>query len=428
MVKTRPPWRRRIARIAIDISPLRDSPAYRILWVGQLVSLTGSQLRHVVIAYHVYVLTESPLAVGLIGAFQAGPLIAFSLWGGVIADAVDRRKLILFTQAGLIAVMGGLALGTQLGIAEVWYIYLLTAVSATLFALDAPARQSLIPTLVERRQIPAAMALNQVLFQTSMVLGPVLGGLVLGRYGIAAGYWIDAATFAAGFLSAYLLRVSGRTPGGASPGFKSLVEGLRYVRGSQLLLSIMALDFVAMFFGWPRAMFPFFADKVFGVGEEGLGLMFAAPGFGALIGALSAGWVSRVRRQGAAVLGSVFVWGLAVAGFGALQSGFLLGLFFLAVAGAADVVSAILRGTMIQMAVPDHLRGRITAMNLMVVISGPRLGEVESGVVADVVTPRFSVVSGGLACVVAAALILFLVPSLRSFEIKDQDRFEQPPA
>ncbi|MGH2812931.1 MAG: MFS transporter, partial [Actinomycetota bacterium] len=185
--RTRAGWLRKVAP---DLSPLRESRSYRLLWFGQLVSVSGSQLRHVVVAYHVFVLTDSPLAVGMIGAFQAGPLIAFSLWGGVFADAVDRRKLLLFTQTGLIAVMSGLALGTQLGVANLWFIYILTAMASVLFALDAPARQSLIPTLVERRQIPAAMALNQVLFQTSMIAGPAVGGIVLGQLGIAAGYWI----------------------------------------------------------------------------------------------------------------------------------------------------------------------------------------------------------------------------------------------
>lgn len=412
--------------VAPDVTPLKDSRSYRLLWLGQLVSVTGSQLRHAIVAYHIYQLTDSTFAVGLVGAFQAGPLIAFSLWGGVIADAVDRRRLLVFTQIGLIGVMVALAIGTQTGIAGVWYIYLLTAVAASLFALDAPARQSLIPTLVERHQIPAAMALNQVLFQTAQILGPALGGLVIAKINIAAGYWIDAATFGAGLWSVVLMKTPARSPGGTRPGIKSLMEGLRYLRSNEILWSTMAIDFLAMFFGWPRALFPYYADKVFNAGPQGYGLLTAAPGIGALVGALTAGWATRIRYQGAAVIGCVAVWGLAIAGFGLLRGSFVVALILLAIAGAADVFSAIFRGTIVQMGVPDQLRGRITSVNLMVVISGPRLGEVESGMVAGVTSPRFSAISGGLVTVLAAIGAFFLIPRLRRYKV-DPEEVRPPP-
>jgi MFS family permease len=417
----RTPARSLLRRVALDFTPLRVSPAYRLIWLGQLVSVTGSQVRTVVVLYHVFVLTHSPLAVGLVGAFQAVPLIAFSLWGGVIADAMDRRKLLLFTQSGLILVMGSLAVGTFMGVATVWFIYVITGIAAVLFAVDAPARQSLIPTLVERRHIPAAMALGQVLFQTALTAGPAVGGVVIARFGIATGYLIDASTFAVALVATIFLKVpkSGRTK--TSPGLRSLVEGLRYLRRDTILLSTMAVDFTAMLFGWPRAMFPFFAESVFKVGPEGLGLLFAAPGAGALIAALGSGWVVHVRRQGIAVIASVAVWGAAIAAFGLLRGSFVVGLFLLAVAGAADVVSAIVRGTIVQLSVPDQLRGRITAVNLMVVISGPRLGEVESGVVANFFTPRLAVVSGGVACLAALGIVAALVPKLIGFRVSPEE-------
>jgi predicted MFS family arabinose efflux permease len=388
--------------------------------MGQLVSVTGSQVRNVVLLYHVYVLTKSPLAVGLIGAFQAGPLIVFSLWGGVIADAVDRRKLLLFTQSGLILTMLSLAIGTRLDIAEVWFIYLMTAVSSVFFAIDAPARQSLIPNLVERRQIPAAMALGQVLFQTSLAVGGTLGGVIIARFGIATGYLIDSATFGFALITTFLMRPPKREYEASSAGLRSLVDGLQYLGRNPILWSTMAVDFTAMLFGWPRAMLPFFAEGVFRVGPQGLGLLLAATGIGALVAALSAGWVSHIRRQGMAVILSVAVWGSAVAVFGLLRGGFVFGFILLAVAGAADVVSAIVRGTIVQLSVPDQLRGRITAVNLMVVISGPRLGEVESGVVANLFDPRFAVVSGGLACLAALGIVMLFVPSLARFRINSE--------
>lgn len=399
-------------RVVPDLSPLRESRSYRLIWIGQLISVTGTQLRHVAVAYHVYLLTESSLAVGMIGAFQAVPLIAFSLWGGVFADAVDRRRLLLVTQTGLMLASAAFAIGTQAGIAGVLFLYILTAVSSTFFAVDGPARQSLIPTLVERRQIPAAMALNQVMFQTSSIVGPALGGVIIARLGLAPTYWIDALSFGAGLLAVAMLRIPTRNPGGSPAGIKALIEGLRYLARNNILLSTMGLDFIAMFFGWPRALFPYFADKVFAVGPQGLGLLFAAAGVGALIAALTTGWVSHVRKQGIAVLVCVSIWGLAIAAFGMLRSGFVLALVLLAIAGGADVISAIFRGSIVQLSVHDRLRGRITSVNMMVVVSGPRLGEVESGVVASLFSPRISVVSGGLACLLGVIAIAALVPAL----------------
>jgi MFS family permease len=404
---------RKRTRIAIDIAPLRASREYRLLWFGQLVSTCGTMLRFVAVPYHVYVLTDSPLAVGLIGLFQAGPLIAFSLWGGVVADAFDRRRLLLATQTGLAIVSVVLAVGTGAGVATVPFLYVMTAVGATLSALDGPARTSMIPALVGRELVPSAMALNQVLFQTASVAGPALGGVVLARFGLQTAYAIDAASYLAALLAVTLMRPPPRTSTGARPGWSSLVEGLRYLGGHKVILAMMALDFVAMFFGWPRSLFPFFADRVYDTGPQGLGLLFAAPGAGALAGALLAGWVSGVQRQGAAVLWCVLVWGAGIAAFGLLPANmFPLALFCLAAAGAADVFSAIFRGTILQLAVPDHLLGRLNSVNLMVVISGPRLGEVESGVVAELTSPRIAVVSGGIACAIGVIAVLVLVPSV----------------
>lgn len=410
------------SRIALDISPLREARDYRFLWSGQLISICGTQLRYVAIAYQVYALTQSPLAVGLLGAFQAGPMIAFSLWGGVVADSVDRRKLLIVTQLGLAASSVVLAVGTQMGFASVGFIYALTAISAAFSAFDGPARQSMIPNLIERRQIPAAMALNQVMFQTATVVGPTLGGLTIANLSLAAAYWIDAVTFGAGLVAVAAIRGSSRKgPAVARPSLGAVVEGLRYLSKSRILWSTMALDFAAMFFGWPRAMFPYYAEEVFHVGPQGLGMLFAAPAAGALVGALLAGWVTRIPGQGKALLGCVALWGLAVASFGMLETMFPLALLFLAVAGAADVFSAIFRGTIVQLAAPDQLRGRITSVNMMVVISGPRLGEVESGAVSALVSPRFSVVSGGVVTMLFVVAIAALVPALAAYRISAED-------
>jgi predicted MFS family arabinose efflux permease len=413
---TSPRGRSALSRIALDVSPLRTSRSFRLLWTGQLVSMCGTQIRFVAVPYQVWLLTRSPLAVGLLGAFQAGPLLAFSLWGGVIADAVDRRRLLMATQAGLMATSAVLALGTAAGLASIWFLYTVTAFGAAFSAVDGPARASLVPTLVDRSQIPAAMALQQVLFQASGVIGPAAGGLVLARAGLAGAYWIDVATFTAALAGVTAMRPAPTARETTRPGFHSLLEGLRYLGGNRVLLSTMSLDFVAMFFGWPRAMFPFYSERIFHAGPQGLGLMFAAPGAGALLGALLAGWVSGVRRQGMSVLACVTGWGLAIAGFGMLRSAFPLALALLACAGAADVFSAIFRGTILQLSVPDPLRGRMSAVNLMFVIGGPRLGEVESGAVAGALSPQAAVVSGGLACLFGVAAVAIFVPELARYK------------
>lgn len=363
--------------------------------------------------YQVFLLTDSSFAVGLIGVFQAVPLLAFSLFGGAIADAVDRRKLLLVTQVGLAVVSLALAAATQAGAASVPVLYLLTAVGASFSALDNPTRASLAPTLVERRHIRAAMALNQTLFQLATVFGSVLAGVIIARLGFAGAYWLDVASYAAAFVAVWLMRTPPRVAAERLPVLRAVVEGIRYLGATRILLGTMALDFLATFFGSPRALFPYYAERVFHVGPEGLGLLYASMGAGALIAALTSGWTARVKRQGLTILIAVAVWGVAIAAFGVLDERlFPLALVLLAVANAADIVSSIFRGTILQLVVPDALRGRLNAINLMFVAGGPYLGQFESGAVAAVWSPVGSIVSGGLACVASVVAIAAWIPEI----------------
>jgi MFS family permease len=400
----------------IDVSPLRESRSFRLLWVGQLVSLTGTQLRLVAIPYQIYLLTGSSLDVGLIGLFQAIPLISLALFGGVIADRVDRRRLLIVTQVGLAACSAGLAIGTQLGFANVLYLYMFTAIGAAFSALDGPARGALTPSLVAREQLPAAMALNQVLFQTAAIAGPALAGVVILTFGVAGAYWIDVASFAVAIGAVTALVAPAREIRVHPPVGRALVEGLAHFRANRILFGTMLLDFLATFFGSPRALFPFYADRVFAVGPQGLGLLFAAPGVGSLIAALTSGWTKRVRHQGVAVLLAVAAWGLAIAGFGLMNDGlFIPALVFVALAQGADTVSAIFRSTILLTVVPDYLRGRLVAISSMFFLGGPYLGQVESGVVADLVSPVFSVVSGGVATLLSVVGIALWAPEVQSY-------------
>jgi MFS family permease len=400
----------------IDLSPLRESRSFRLLWFGQLVSLSGTQLRLVAIPYQIYLLTGSSLDVGLIGLFQAIPLMSLALFGGVLADRFNRRRLLLATQIGLALTSAALAIGTQLGVAGVPFLYAMTAIGAGFSAIDGPARGSLTPSLVRRDQLPAAVTLNQVLFQTAAIAGPAFAGLVILSFGVAGAYWIDVVSFAVAIVAVAAMRIPPAEPREHAPVMRALVEGLTYLRANRILFSTFLLDFLATFFGSPRALFPYYADRVFAVGPQGLGLLFAAPGIGSLIAAVTAGWIPRVRRQGVAVLVSVAAWGLAIVGFGFMREGlFVPALVFVALAQAADTVSAIFRHTILLTIVPDELRGRLTSIAQMFFLGGPYLGQVESGVVADVVSPEFAVISGGVATVASVGLIALWAPELVSY-------------
>src|SRR6266850_1549865 len=386
----------RVSALLPDLSPLRRHRSFRVLWFGQLVSNVGTQMRLVALPYQIYVITGSPFHVGLLGLFQAIPLITLPLLGGVLADRVDRRRVLIATQTGLAASSLVLALVTQLGYSELWVLYALTAVSASFSAFDQPARGALVPTLVERSDLPAAIALNQMLYQTAAVVGPAIGGVVIASSGVAAAYWVDAITFGAAIAAAVAITAPRQALAAPQSIVSSLVEGVMYVVRQRLLFSTMVLDLAAMFFGSIRALMPYYAEQVFKVGAAGLGLLFAAPGVGALVAVVTSGWVSRVRRPGVATLVVVCLWGIAIASFGLMTEGlFVLALVLLALAEAADVLSAIFRSTILQGVVREELRGRLTAMNGLFVIGGPNLGQVRAGSVAALVSPPFAVVSGG---------------------------------
>jgi MFS family permease len=407
----------RAAALLPDLSPLRRHRSFRLLWFGQLVSQAGTQVRLVALPYQIFLLTGSSLHVGLIGLFQAIPLLALTLFGGVIADRVDRRRLLVITQSGLMVTSLALALVTQFGFTELWVLYALTALAAGFSAIDQPTRGALVPTLVERSELPAAIALNQMLYQSAAVIGPALGGVVIASYGVGAAYWLDAATFAASIAAAVAIRTPVREAVVHLPILQSLAEGVRYVAGHRLLLSSMSMDLAAMLLASPRALFPFYAEQVFKVGAQGLGFLYAAPGVGALIAVFTSGWIGRVRRPGAAVLMGVCAWGIAIAAFGLMTEGlFVLGLVLVALAEAADLVATIFRHTILQGVVREELRGRLTAINGMFVIGGPNLGQVRAGAVAALTSPQFAVVSGGLTCVAAAIGIVLWAPELLRYQ------------
>jgi MFS family permease len=402
----------RVRRVFLDLEPLRRDRDYRWLWGGQAISGIGNQITRLALAYQVYALTGSTLAIAGLTLFQLVPILIFSLGAGSIADAVDRRRMLRITQLGMMASSAAfflLALQPNVPLAA---IYLVAFVAGAFGSLDQPARSSAIPRLVPRERLPAALALGQLNFQTASVVGPTVAGILIATVGVAGAYLADVATFTASLIA--LARIAPLPPlaGASRPGLTAIREGLRFAWERRVILATYVIDLDAMVFGMPTSLFPALALDVFRAGPTGLGLLAAAPSVGALLGALLSGWVSRVRRVGLAVIVAVGIWGMALTLFGLSVFSLPLALFFLGVAGAADVLSAVFRSTIVQLAAPDQLRGRIASIQFLVVTSGPRVGDIEAAAVASVVGAQASVISGGVLCLLGLAGVIRFFPEL----------------
>jgi MFS family permease len=385
--------------VLTDTRPLQVSPPFRRLFFGSTVSQLGQQMTNVAVAIQVYALTGSSFYVGLVGVFALVPLVALGLYGGAIADAVDRRTLALVASAGLWAVSIALAVQAFAGNRSVWVLYACIAVQSGFYAINNPARSAMMPRLLDKELIPAASALNMASFNLGFTFGPVIGALAITWHGYGAAYSIDVVTFAAAYYA--LVRLPRMPPLENSPraGLRSVVDGLKFLRHSPNLRMTFVVDLCAMVLAQPRALFPALAYKVYGGGAGVVGVLQAAPAAGAVIAFLFSGWVSKVRLQGLAIVISVVVYGAAVGGVG-LTDILLIGVVFLAISGMADMVSAAYRSTMLQVAAPDHLRGRLQGVFIVVVAGGPRAGDFLAGSVASSVGERLALLLGGLACVV----------------------------
>ena len=418
---------RRWGRLAVvDITPLRKVPSYRWLFAGMFFAQAGRQLTVVAVPWQVFELTGSTLAVGLLGLAQLVPLLTISLIGGALADAVNRRRLLLISQLVMAGTAGGLLWNSLSDAPAIWPLFVLSAVNAGVSAIDSPARHAIVPALVGRALLPSAMALNQTLGNIASAGVPAVAGLLIATAGLPFNYGIEVLVFLAGAALIYRVPDTPTEGGGRKFGLSSIMEGLRYIKGRKVIKSILLIDFNAMVFGMPTALFPAIGTVVFGGNAFTVGLLYAAPGVGALIAALTSGWVGGVRRQGRAIVMAVIGWGVAIAVFG-LTSSLALALVMLALAGAGEVVSAIFRGTIIQLSAPDALRGRMSSMHMAVVASGPRLGDLEAGVVAAVTSIRFSVFSGGLACVIGALAIARWAPEFTNYRYEPDDDYPEEP-
>ena len=402
----------------IDITPLRHRD-FKLLFWGQLISFLGSMLTYVAVPYQVYQLTHSPLMVGLLGLAQLGPILAFSMVGGAIADASDRRSTVLATEVAFAVLSALLYVNAILPEPRLWIIFVLAAVQAGLFALQRPSLDALMPRLVEKSDLTAAGALTATRGTIGQLLGPAIGGVLIVTVGLPATYALDAVSFAASLVALALMRASPPILGGERPSLQGILDGWNFARSRSELIGTYVVDIVAMVFGMPEALFPAIAETL--GGPAILGLLYSAPALGALIAAGTSGWTNHIQRQGLAVILAATAWGVAIIGFG-LATTALVALPMLAIAGGADAISGIFRMSIWNRTVPDELRGRLASIEMVSYTSGPALGDAESGLVAGLFSVPASVISGGVLCVLGCIVCAALLPGFRKYEVANESR------
>ena len=398
------------------MAPLRESPTFRWFWLGQAAKDVGGGVVQVALPYQIYQLTGSTLAVAALSFVELVPLVTLTLLGGALADAVDRRKLLIWTQVGMAVTGVGLVVNAAVSEPQVWACFVLAFFSASFFCLGIGGMRSITPRLVAPERLSAALVLESISGSFASVAGPAFAGILIGTIGLTSTYAIDLAAFVAGIASIVALPVIAPVADADRPSLRSIAEGFRYVRRQPVVLGFMLVDVNAMIFGMPMALFPAIATHKYG-DPHLVGYLYAAPYAGALASSLLSGWIPHVRRQGLAVAVAASLWGIAIAAFGFADT-LWLGLVLLALAGAADNISAVFRATIMLSATPESMRGRLTGIEFMQVASAPTLGNLESGVVASLTSLRFSIVSGGVLCVVGTLVVVALFPALIRYDAK----------
>jgi MFS family permease len=404
------------ARYGLDLTPLRTSRDFRLVFAGAGVSGLGSFITYVTIPYQVAVLTGSPLLVGLLGLCELVPLLFMAFVGGALADYLDRRRLVIYGELAFTALTGVLLVNALLGRPQLWVLYLIAALSTAIDGVQRPALDAIIPRLVEPTQIPATSVLNSLRMNVASLAGPALAGVLLASVDIAWVYAIDLGTFAFCLTCLAFVRSVPPPPAPARPSLRSVVTGLRYARSRPELLGTYLVDINAMFFGMPQALYPFVAQRL--GGPAVLGLLYAAPAAGSLLATLTSRWSARVHRHGLAVTLAAAGWGVAIIGFG-LTDSLWLALGCLAIAGGADMISGIFRSTIWNQTVPDHLRGRLAGIEMLSYSIGPTLGNLESGVAARLVGVGGSIVWGGVLCVAGTAALAAALPKFVRYDGRD---------
>jgi len=398
---------------------------FRLLWAGQLVSMAGSMMQNAALLWHVSLLVpphQRGLALGMVGLVRIVPIVGFSLVSGVLADALDRRRLMVVTQSGMALAAAALAALAFTHVRAVWPLYALAALGSAFGSFDGPARNSLIPSLVTRRDLPNAITLNTIMFQTASVVGPALGGIVIGELGVGWAYALNAGSFLCVIAALLAMRdLPERAESAPRIALSAAREGLAFVFRAPLIRSTMLLDFIATFFASATALLPIYAQDILRVGARGYGMLSAAPSVGAMVASVAlAPLIHRIDHRGRFLLGAVALYGLATVLFG-VSTSFALTFACLAMTGAADTLSMVIRNVIRQLATPDELRGRMTSINMIFFMGGPQLGELEAGLVANAWNAPVSVVSGGIGCLLATAWVAARTPELRGYRRDSPD-------
>jgi len=400
----------------MDLAPLRGSRDFGLVFAGAGISGLGSFITYVTIPYQVFVLTDSPLMVGLLGVCELVPLLLMAFVGGALADYVDRRRLVIYGELAFTVLTGALLVNALLGSPQLWLLFVIAALSTAVDGLQRPALDAIIPRLVPPAQIPAAAALNSLRMNIASLAGPAIAGLLLATVNIAWVFAIDLGTFAVSLACLAFMKAVPPPPAPERPSLRSVAAGLRYARSRPELLGTYLVDINAMFFGMPQALYPFVAERL--GGPAVLGLLYAAPSAGSLLATLTSRWVGRVHRHGLAVIFAAGAWGVAIVGFG-LSGSLWLALVCLVAAGAADMISGIFRGTIWNQTIPDHLRGRLAGIEMLSYSIGPTLGNLESGVAARFVGVGGSIIWGGVLCVVGTAALAAALPAFVRYDGRD---------
>lgn len=403
---------RGLGQFRLDLTPLKVSRDFRLLLIGQSVSFFGSMMTFVVLPWQMYQLTQSTLAVGLLGVAEFVPILFMAFIGGALADYVDRRRMVLLTELLLAVGSGVLIFNSLLPRPRAWLLFVCAAAFAALNGLQRPSLEALLPRLVSPERMPAASSLNFLVRNVGSVAGPSLGGLLAATAGLTITYSIDLLTFLVSLVALWLMRAVPPPPDADRPSLRSIVEGLRYAKSRPELMGTYLVDINAMFFGMPMALFPAIAV---GYGGASVGLLYAAPSIGALLATLTSGWTVRINRHGLAVVIAAAIWGFAILCFG-FADHLWLALVCLAVAGAADMISGVFRMTIWNQTIPDYLRGRLAGIEMVSYTTGPLLGNAESGIVASLFSIRTSIVSGGILCMLGTGLMALALPAFVRYD------------
>jgi MFS family permease len=402
----------------INIKPLLKYREYRLLYFGQFVSYFGNMLTYVALPYQIFHLTNSSLAVGNVGLVQLFPLLVTSLWGGALADKLNRKKLLLAAEFGLFVASLLLLLNTLVE-PKLWAIYLLAGVSSALNGFHRPVMEGITQSLIKHDDMPAVSSLTSFKFAVTMIGGPTIAGLILAKYNLSVLYTLDTLTYIASLAAIIMIRVPPLSKKVTEPIFKSILDGLNYARSRQELIGTYVIDFAAMIFGMPMALFPAIAETFHF--KTAIGWLYAAPSIGMLGAAVFSGWVDKISRHGVAISVSATLWGIAIIAFG-FSKNLFIACVFLVVAGAADAVSGLFRATMWNQTIPPHLRGRLSGIEMISYMSGPLLGNAEAGLVAAGFGTTVSVISGGILCVLAVVLLAILLPRFWKYSTEKNEK------